>query len=90
MYEVQASVAVLLMLIPSPARFLVLSMSKLNVQVSHIFYSLSDKVSKSHSVSVDAVVVASIADIVAIASEVKGHLIDLSKYPKTPFDIATV
>jgi len=51
---------------------------------------LSNKVSKSHSVSVDAVVVASIADIVAIASEVKGHLIDLSKYPKTPFDIATV
>jgi len=65
-------------------------MSKLNIQASYIFYSLSDRVSKSHSISVGTVVMASIADIVAIVSEVEGHLIDLSKYPKTPFDIATV
>ena len=86
MYEVQASVAVLLMLIPSPARFLVLSISKLNVQASCIFYSLSDGVLKSHNISVDVVVMG----IVTIASEVEGHLIDPSKYPKTPFDIATI
>jgi len=30
------------------------------------------------------------AGVVAIASKVERHLIDPSKYPKTPFDIATV
>ena len=78
------------MLIPSPAGFLMLSMSKLNIQTLYIFYSLSDEVLESHSVSVGIVVVAGIAGVVAIAGEVEEHLIDPSKYPKTPFDIATV
>jgi len=47
---------------------------------------LSDEVSESHSVSVAIVM----AGVVAIASKVERHLIDPSKYPKTPFDIATV
>ena len=55
MYEVQASAAISSMLISSPVEFLVLSMSKLNVQVSHIFHSLRDGVSESHGVSVGAV-----------------------------------
>jgi len=67
-----------------------LSMSKLNIQTLHIFYSLSDEVLESHSVSVGIVVVAGIAGVVAIAGEVEEYLIDPSKYPKTPFDIATV
>ena len=78
------------MLIPSLARFFVLSMSKLNVQALHIFHSLSDRVLESYSVSVGTVVVAGIASVVAVAGKVERHLIDLSKYPKTSFDIATI
>ena len=50
MYEVQASAAVLSMLIPNPAGFFVLIKSRPKVQALHALHSLGEGVSESQGV----------------------------------------